>query len=143
MPTEFVVHIIKANNLPIMERGRNTTDAYCEVHFGKEEVRRTKTIYKDLDPLWSEFLLYEIMDSQALEGDVLEIKVIDEDVISRDDLIGSVIIDLSFMLTRKGDPEITLDGTYPIYDVDKGIRGMLSVHIKLIMHMNITGQPYS
>ena len=45
MPSEIKVVLYNAKNLPIMEKSRNTTDAYCELHFGKSEVQRTRTIY--------------------------------------------------------------------------------------------------
>lgn len=38
MPSEIKVVLYSARNLPIMEKSRNTTDAYCELHFGKSEV---------------------------------------------------------------------------------------------------------
>jgi hypothetical protein len=50
MPSELKCIIHGAKNLPIMEKSRNTTDAYCEVHFGKNEVWKTPTIYNNLEP---------------------------------------------------------------------------------------------
>lgn len=60
---------------------------------------------------------------------MLKIQVIDEDVISRDDLIGSVYIDLSQLLIRENDQKIS--GWFPIYDINKGLRGTLNVEVKL------------
>ena len=56
MPSELKCIIHGAKNLPIMEKSRNTTDAYCEVHFGKNEVRKTPTIYNNLEPSMVNFL---------------------------------------------------------------------------------------
>ena len=47
---------------------------------------------------------------------VLRILVIDEDVISRDDFIGLVYIDLSQLLIRDNDPKIM--GLFPIYEIN-------------------------
>jgi len=50
MPSELKCIIYGAKNLPIMEKSRNTTDAYCELYFGKSEMRRTLTVYNNLEP---------------------------------------------------------------------------------------------
>ncbi len=71
-----------------MEKSRNTTDAYCEVHFGKNEVRKTPTIYNNLEPQWETTFTFESINDEELQENVLKIIVIDEDVISRDDPIG-------------------------------------------------------
>ena len=59
-----------------------------------------------------------------MQENVLRILVIDEDVISRDDLIGSV-----YIVIRDNDQKIT--GWFPIYDINKGLRGTLNVEVKL------------
>lgn len=64
-----------------------------------------------------------------MQENVLRILVIDEDVISRDDLIGSVYIDLSQLLIRDNEQKIM--GWFPIYDINKGLRGTLNVEVKL------------
>jgi C2 domain len=64
-----------------------------------------------------------------LQESVLKILVIDEDVISRDDLIGTVIIDLCSLLYQDENP--TINGLFPIFDIDKGLRGYLNVEVKL------------
>jgi hypothetical protein len=64
-----------------------------------------------------------------LQENPFEIRVIDEDVISSDDLIGRVIIDLSPLLSKGSDQKIK--GWFPIFDTQKGIRGELDVEIKL------------
>jgi hypothetical protein len=52
MPSVLKVTVIRARNLPIMEKSRNTTDAYCELFLGKkaDDSHRTKTIYNNLEP---------------------------------------------------------------------------------------------
>lgn len=56
-------------------------------------------------------------------------------MISRDDLIGTVLIDMSSLLDRK-DAERSINGNFPIYDIGLGIRGMLSVEIKLTQFLD-------
>jgi hypothetical protein len=53
MPSELKCIIYEARNLPIMEKRRNTTDAYCELIFGKSEPIRTETMYNNLNPKWA------------------------------------------------------------------------------------------
>ena len=128
MPSELKVIIYGAKNLPIMEKSRNSTDAYCEVYFGKNQYK-TQTIYNNLEPRWDQSFEFDNIDDEELQENVLKILVIDEDVISRDDLIGSVYIDLSQLLIREKDQKIT--GWFPIYDINKGLRGTLNVEVKL------------
>lgn len=64
-----------------------------------------------------------------MQENVLEITVNDEDVITSDDLIGRVIIDLSSLLGRENNQNSKC--WFPIYDLALGIRGELLVEVKL------------
>ena len=99
-----------------MERSRNTTDAYCELYYGKNDVVRTQTVYNNLEPEWNESFAFESTEDEEL----LRINVIDADVITRDDLIGTVIIDLSSLINRENNQ--TIKGNFPIVDINLGIR---------------------
>ena len=67
MPSEIKCIIYGARDLPIMEERRETTDAYCELHFGKRDMHRTKTIYNQLEPVWDEAIFtYEVIDDEEL-----------------------------------------------------------------------------
>lgn len=131
MPSELKCIIYGAKNLPIMEKSRNTTDAYCELYFGKGPARKTVTIYNNLEPEWQQIFLFENIDDEDLMESVLKILVIDEDVISSDDLIGTVIIDVSSLLNERNQRQSDVRGSFPIYDVNKGIRGSLNLELKL------------
>jgi len=50
-------------------------------------------------------------------------------VISRDDLIGSVYIELSQLLIKENEQKII--GWFPIYDISRGLCGTLNVEVKL------------
>ena len=128
MPSELKVIIYGAKNLPIMEKSRNTTDGYCEVYFGKNQYK-TQTVYNNLEPRWDQAFEFDNIDDEELQENVLKILVIDEDVISRDDLIGSVFIDLSQLLIRENEQKII--GWFPIFDIYKGLCGSLNVEVKL------------
>ena len=73
--------------------------------------------------------MFENIDDEELQKNVLVVKVIDEDVISRDDLIGRVVIDLSSLLNR--DTNQNIQTWFPIYDMVMGIRGEIHVEVKL------------
>lgn len=60
---------------------------------------------------------------------MLKIVVVDEDVISRDDPIGQVIIDLSSLLNI--NERHNIKGSFPIFDISNGLRGTLEVEVKL------------
>ena len=108
MPTELKCIIYEARNLPIMEKSRNTTDAYCLVQFGRiggldgaGTIFQTETVYNALNPKWQQATFaFEKIDDEQLQENVLEIKVVDEDVINRENLVGTVLIELSSLLNR-------------------------------------------
>lgn len=67
MPSELKCIIYEARSLPIMEKSRNTTDAYCELHFGKADAVRTETVYNNLDPKWKQAIYsFENIDDEEL-----------------------------------------------------------------------------
>jgi Ca2+-dependent lipid-binding protein len=67
MPSEIKCIIYAARNLPVMETSRNSTDAYCELRFGKNEIYKTKTIYNNLEPRWEDAIFtYENIDDEEL-----------------------------------------------------------------------------
>ena len=79
-----------------------------------------------MEPEWNESFAFESTEDEEL----LRINVIDADVITRDDLIGTVIIDLSSLINRENNQ--TIKGNFPIVDINLGIRGTLEVEIKLL-----------
>lgn len=113
-----------------MEKSRNTTDAYCELVFGQSAIRKTDTVYNNLAPVWQQMFIFENIDDEELQESVLKINVIDEDVISRDDLIGTVLVDLSSLMQST---QSSMSGWFPIFDVNKGLRGELNLEIKLMI----------
>jgi len=44
MPSKIICQIVKARNLPMMDRKRNTTDALVEVHWNDSTIKRTKVV---------------------------------------------------------------------------------------------------
>ncbi|KNC77253.1 hypothetical protein SARC_10285, partial [Sphaeroforma arctica JP610] len=88
---------------------------------------------RTLSPVWNADFRFELGDEE-LQDESLEIKVYDYDTISANDAIGKVYVSLNPLLTW--DPPSQLSGWYPIYDTIRGIRGEVSIVIKLDLFNN-------
>ncbi|XP_043920068.1 multiple C2 and transmembrane domain-containing protein 1 isoform X1 [Protopterus annectens] len=110
-------------NLAIRDRG-GTSDPYVKFKLGGKEVFRSKTIHKNLNPLWDEKVSLFIENLR----DPLYIKVFDYDFGLQDDFMGSAYLDLtSLELKRTTDVTVTLkDPHYPDHDL-----GYLSLSVTL------------
>lgn len=203
MPSEVTLTIIKARDLPVMDRAqsnesgsqapadrlRGTTNAYCVVSYGKtqegqalnrsafsrqrrreisaevksearskrnrdyasesqgkepqvvQEAGRSTTgehftsVCEDaLNPEWNEQMVFSNCDDEDLQERYFDISVR-----SGDKLIGSVIIDLSYLLQTRDEfdddqnrlqPQI-LKAWFPIFNYEQGLRGDLKVQVKM------------
>ena len=97
MPSLVKIEVEKARDLPVMDstlQGDGSTDAFVEVRVC-EELKRTKTCRKDLNPVWGEEFRFEIIDDSSLQDEPVELKVLDEDRLYANELIGIVYIDLN------------------------------------------------
>lgn len=52
MPGKVKVRILSGRNLPVMDRGSDTTDAFCEVKLA-DTVYKTDVFRKSLNPVWN------------------------------------------------------------------------------------------
>ncbi|CAM4538707.1 unnamed protein product [Leuciscus chuanchicus] len=114
----------KGNNLAIRDRG-GTSDPYVKFKIAGKEVFRSKTIHKNLNPVWEEkvSLLVESL------REPLYVKVFDYDFGLQDDFMGSAYLYLeSLEHQRNLDVTIELkDPHYPNHDL-----GSLDLTVKLI-----------
>ncbi|XP_077087757.1 multiple C2 and transmembrane domain-containing protein 1 isoform X9 [Siphateles boraxobius] len=114
----------KGNNLAIRDRG-GTSDPYVKFKIAGKEVFRSKTIHKNLNPVWEEkvSLLVESL------RDPLYVKVFDYDFGLQDDFMGSAYLYLeSLEHQRTLDVTIELkDPQYPNHDL-----GSLDLTVTLI-----------
>ncbi|KAL4609508.1 multiple C2 and transmembrane domain-containing protein 1-like isoform X2 [Arapaima gigas] len=93
----------KGNNLAVRDRG-GTSDPYVKFKMGGKEVFRSRTIHKNLNPVWDEKVSL-LVDSLC---EPLYIKVFDYDFGLQDDFMGSAYLYLaSLELGRVHD--VTLD----------------------------------
>uniref|UniRef100_A0A3B4AHP1 C2 domain-containing protein n=1 Tax=Periophthalmus magnuspinnatus TaxID=409849 RepID=A0A3B4AHP1_9GOBI len=108
-PAMYQLDIIlkKGNNLAI--RDRTTSDPYVKFKLGGKEVFRSKTIHKNLNPVWDErvSLLVESL------REPLYVKVFDYDFGLQDDFMGSAYLHLESLEHQTLD--VTLDLKDPQY----------------------------
>src|SRR3989338_1895187 len=128
MPVKLIIKINKARDMPVMDSRSNSTDAYVEVKVAEQAVRSTKIVRKSLNPLWDKTFEYELPFDKKIQDLPIEIRVMDKDTLSRDDVIGSVLIDLSPPLMSYSSG---IQGWFPIFDTMRGIRGELRVSVSL------------
>ncbi|XP_060136179.1 multiple C2 and transmembrane domain-containing protein 1 isoform X3 [Zootoca vivipara] len=105
----------RGHNLAARDR-RGTSDPYVKFKIGGKEVFRSKTIHKNLNPVWEEKT--SIMIEHLREQ--LYIKVFDYDFGLQDDFMGSAFLDLG-SLEQNRATEVTLSLKDPHYaDQDLG-----------------------
>ncbi|UYV60581.1 C2CD5 [Cordylochernes scorpioides] len=139
MPGKVKVRIVAGKCLPVMDRARDTCDAFVELSV--HQVKLGATIYKtdvyrhSLNPQWhSEWYRFEQgdllqADDEELQDEPLQIRVMDYDTYSANDAIGKVYIDLNPLLTSGARSSFT--GWFPIYDTMHGLRGEINVQVKV------------
>lgn len=140
MPGKVKVKILAGRNLPVMDRGSDTTDAFVEIKLGSITYK-TDVCRKSLHPIWnSDWYRFEVDDSD-LQDEPLQIRLMDYDTYSANDAIGKVYISLSPLLhsftldkptqtssTGKGS---VMSGWIPVYDTMNGVRGEVNIIVKV------------
>ncbi|XP_074016628.1 ras GTPase-activating protein 4-like [Numenius arquata] len=81
------IRIVEGRNLPAKDI-TGSSDPYCIVKIDDEAIIRTATVWKTLSPFWGEE--YEVHLHPTFHS--ISIYVMDEDALSRDDVIGKVCI---------------------------------------------------
>ncbi|XP_066446859.1 C2 domain-containing protein 5 isoform X5 [Eleutherodactylus coqui] len=128
MPGKLKVKIVAGRHLPVMDRASDLTDAFAEVKFANTTFK-TDVYPKSLNPQWnSEWFKFEV-DDEDLQDEPLQITVLDHDTYSANDAIGKVYIDIDPLLYTEAATVIS--GWFPIYDTIHGIRGEISVVVKV------------
>ncbi|XP_058814771.1 C2 domain-containing protein 5 isoform X4 [Topomyia yanbarensis] len=140
MPGKVKVKILAGRNLPVMDRGSDTTDAFVEIKIGTI-THKTDVCRKSLNPVWnSDWYRFEVDDSD-LQDEPLQVRLMDYDTYSANDAIGKVYINLSPLLhsltldkpaqtsnTGKGS---VMSGWIPVYDTMNGVRGEVHIIVKV------------
>ena len=66
MPGKLKIRIIRARNLPIMDRSSESSDAFVEVRFGDHH-DKTPVFRKSLDPEWNSVFVFEVEEDEIQE----------------------------------------------------------------------------
>ena len=92
-----------------MDRQRKTTDAYVEVRVAGGSIldSRTKTVRNDLNPHFNYDVRVEVRNEGALQDQPIEFRVMDSDVLSADDPVGTVYIDINPLLARVANARVS------------------------------------
>ena len=88
---QIIVQVIKAEHLPVMDRG-GTLDAYCIVKFAGAE-SKTSIIVADkanMSAMWCEEVLLPCMIPCASSS--VKVSLMDHDLIGKDELVGSIFL---------------------------------------------------
>ncbi|XP_066472237.1 multiple C2 and transmembrane domain-containing protein 1 [Tiliqua scincoides] len=105
----------RGHNLAARDR-RGTSDPYVKFKMGGKEVFRSKTIHKNLNPVWEERMSFIIENLR----EQLYVKVFDYDFGLQDDFMGSALLDLN-SLEQNRPVDVTLKLKDPHYaDQDLG-----------------------
>ena len=91
----LTVTLIQATNLPAKDRS-GTSDPYVTLFLlpHREDIHRSKTHYKTLNPIFNESFTFEGMQYDEVMERTLIIRVFDEDTFSRRDNIGTIVMPL-------------------------------------------------
>ncbi|XP_069380021.1 multiple C2 and transmembrane domain-containing protein 1 isoform X4 [Paralichthys olivaceus] len=110
-PAMYQVDIVlkKGNNLAIRDR-TGTSDPYVKFKIAGKEVFRSKTIHKNLNPVWDERVTLHVENLR----DPLYVKVFDYDFGLQDDFMGSAYLHLE-SLEHQRTLDVTLDLKDPQY----------------------------
>lgn len=118
------IHLISGHNLRAMDKN-GTSDPYVKFKMNGRLLHKSKTIYRDLNPIWDETFTVPIEDPFQQ----IYIKVFDYDWGLQDDYIGSAQLDLTTLeLSRLNELTIKLeDSSHP----ERQNLGELKVNVTL------------
>eukprot|EP00158_Paraphelidium_tribonemae_P007606 Partr_v1_DN28297_c0_g1_i1_m76345 putative kiaa0528 len=98
MPCILKIRVSSARDLPVMDKASDLTDAYVEIKFADYDVQRTSVVRKTLNPVWNADFRIEVSDDADLQNEPVELRVLDYDTISANDVVGCVFIDMNPLL---------------------------------------------
>eukprot|EP00288_Rhodomonas_lens_P016307 CAMPEP_0177702132 /NCGR_PEP_ID=MMETSP0484_2-20121128/6978_1 /TAXON_ID=354590 /ORGANISM="Rhodomonas lens, Strain RHODO" /LENGTH=846 /DNA_ID=CAMNT_0019213405 /DNA_START=305 /DNA_END=2842 /DNA_ORIENTATION=+ len=134
-----------------MDRATGLTDAYVKPQLKGVafDPQQTSIQRKTLNPVWDQHCKCDVTDDCLLQDEPLQLRVFDYDVLSADDVIGTVYVHLNSLYegvdrqqrrTEEGGQKQKkkISGWFPIYDTLRGICGELqvTVYIAHIMDHN-------
>eukprot|EP01119_Soliformovum_irregulare_P019013 TRINITY_DN593_c0_g1_i4.p1 TRINITY_DN593_c0_g1~~TRINITY_DN593_c0_g1_i4.p1 ORF type:complete len:657 (-),score=175.68 TRINITY_DN593_c0_g1_i4:386-2356(-) len=129
----LALRVAEARNLPSMDRN-GLSDPYCIIQLNEQSIR-TRTIYKELNPLWGEEYNLNVQDPSQ---EVLTLLLYDQDSnpLGKDDLMGALRIPIHSLTD-----EVQREQWYPLLpmDYEKLVTGDL--HMKMTYRPGINHLP--
>uniref|UniRef100_A0A670Y7E0 RAS protein activator like 2 n=1 Tax=Pseudonaja textilis TaxID=8673 RepID=A0A670Y7E0_PSETE len=123
--SSLFIRIVEGKNLPAKDI-TGSSDPYCIVKIDNETIIRTATVWKTLFPFWGEE--YEVHLSPSFH--CVSFYVMDEDALSRDDVIGKVCIPQSLLANHPKGYSGWLNLTE--IDPDEEVQGEIHLQIEII-----------
>nr|CAJ2469214.1 unnamed protein product [Leishmania braziliensis] len=124
------VTVHEARDLPIMDRATGLADPYVVVKFDDME-HTTDIAHLTRNPAWEHDVRFDTADLLVLQEDPLEIRVYDHDIISRDDIVGMVLLDCNSIIYRANP---VMSGWFPLLDSGAGLHGDIRLTIRIKFH---------
>lgn len=124
------VTVHEARDLPIMNRTTGLADPYVVVKLDDME-HTTDIVHLTRNPVWEHDVRFDTADLLVLQEDPLEIRVYDHDIISRDDIVGMVLLDCNSIIYR-ANPVVS--GWFPLLDSGAGLHGDIRLTIRIKFH---------
>ncbi|XP_026871690.2 ras GTPase-activating protein 4 [Electrophorus electricus] len=119
------IRIVEGKNLPIKDI-TGSSDPYCIVRIDNEAIIRTATIWKTLSPFWGEEYNVHVPPSFH----TVSLHVMDEDSLSRDDVIGKVSIRKEALTAKPQGLDCWMNLTE--IDPDEEVQGEIHLQISLL-----------
>ncbi|XP_061460629.1 ras GTPase-activating protein 4-like isoform X2 [Rhineura floridana] len=123
--SSLFIRIVEGKNLPAKDI-TGSSDPYCIVKIDNEAIIRTATVWKTLFPFWGEE--YEVHLPPSFH--CVSFYVMDEDALSRDDVIGKVCITQSLLAEHPKGYNGWLNLTE--IDPDKEVQGEIHLRIEIV-----------
>lgn len=119
------IRIVEGKNLPIKDI-TGSSDPYCIVRIDNEAIIRTATIWKTLSPFWGEEYNVHVPPSFH----TVSLYVMDEDNLSRDDVIGKVSISKEALSAKPQGLDAWMNLTE--IDPNEEVQGEIHLQISLL-----------
>ncbi|XP_072569855.1 ras GTPase-activating protein 4 isoform X1 [Paramormyrops kingsleyae] len=116
------IRIVEGKNLPVKDIS-GSSDPYCIVRIDSEAIIRTATIWKTLSPFWGEEYNVHLPPSFH----TVSFHVLDEDSLSRDDVIGKV----SFSKEDLAAKPQGVDGWVNLTEIDPDEEVQGEIHLQI------------
>nr|XP_028563771.1 ras GTPase-activating protein 4B isoform X2 [Podarcis muralis] len=123
--SSLFIRIVEGKNLPAKDI-TGSSDPYCIVKIDNEAIIRTATVWKTLFPFWGEE--YEVHLPPTFH--CVSFYVLDEDALSRDDVIGKVCITQSLLAEHPKGYNGWLNLTE--IDPDEEVQGEIHLQIEIV-----------